>query len=120
MIAFFPEPYADELAYSLFARYHVHSGNMTFSGTAKDLFQCKDAIPNPEFFVPLSEEVCNIITRNPEPVKRGKIYEYDQEKADLVLAMAEIKNRAERALPPPKSCHAIPKRSFPPSFCPSP
>ena len=36
-------------------------------------------------------------------MKRGKIYEYDQERADLVLAMAEIQNRAERALPPPKA-----------------
>jgi segregation and condensation protein A len=45
----------------------------------------------------------NIITRNPETVKRGKIYEYDQEKADLVLAMAEIRNRANRTLPPPRA-----------------
>jgi segregation and condensation protein A len=52
---------------------------------------------------PMSEFGRNIITRNPEPVKRGKIYEYDQEKADLLLAMAEIRNRAERALPPPKT-----------------
>lgn len=52
---------------------------------------------------PMSEFGRNIITRNPEPVERGKIYEYDQEKADLVLAMAEIQNRAERTLPPPKA-----------------
>ena len=52
---------------------------------------------------PMSEFGRNIITRNPEPVKRGKIFEYDQEKADLILAMAEIQNRAERALPPPKT-----------------
>jgi len=52
---------------------------------------------------PMSEFGRNILTRNPEPVKRGKIYEYDQEKADLVLAMAEIQNRAERSLPPPKT-----------------
>ena len=64
MIAFFPEPYADELAYSLFARYHIHSGNISFRATAEDLFQNKDAIPNPEFFAPLSEEVCSIITRS--------------------------------------------------------
>ncbi|MBO7158212.1 MAG: Hsp70 family protein, partial [Clostridia bacterium] len=44
---------------------------------------------------PMSEFGRNIITRNPEPMKRGKIYEYDQEKADLLLAMAEIRNRAE-------------------------
>ena len=52
---------------------------------------------------PMSEFGRNIITRNPEPMERGKIYEYDHEKSDLVLAMAEIQNRAERALPPPKT-----------------
>lgn len=64
MIAFFPEPYPDELAYSLFARYHVHSGSMAFSSTAEDLFLKRDAVPNPEFFPSLTEEVCSIITRN--------------------------------------------------------
>ena len=52
---------------------------------------------------PMSEFGRNIITRNPEPVKRGRIYESDQEKADLILAMAEIQNRSERSLPPPKT-----------------
>ena len=52
---------------------------------------------------PMGEFGRNIITRNPEPVQRGKIYEYDQEKADLILAMAEIQSRAERTLPPPKA-----------------
>ena len=52
---------------------------------------------------PMGEFGRNIITRNPETVKRGKIYEYDQEKADLVLAMAEIRNRANRVLPPPRA-----------------
>ena len=36
-------------------------------------------------------------------MERGKIYEYDQTPADLVLAMAEIQGRAERSLPPPRS-----------------
>ena len=36
-------------------------------------------------------------------MRRGKIYEYDQTPADLVLAMAEIQSRAERSLPPPRS-----------------
>jgi len=52
---------------------------------------------------PMSEFGRNIVTRNPEPVKRGKIYEYDQEKSDLILAMAEIRSRAERKLPPPRT-----------------
>ena len=46
---------------------------------------------------PMGEFGRNILTRPPEPVKRGKIYEYDQTPADLVLAMAEIQGRAERS-----------------------
>lgn len=52
---------------------------------------------------PMGEFGRNIVTRNPEPVQRGKIYEYDHCKADLALAVAEIQNRAERTLPPPRS-----------------
>lgn len=52
---------------------------------------------------PMSEFGRNIFTRNPEPVKRGKVYEYGHTRADLVLAIAEMQNRAERALPPPKA-----------------
>ncbi len=44
-----------------------------------------------------------IFTRNPEPVDRGKQYEYDHLPGDLVLAMVEIQNRAERRLPPPRA-----------------
>lgn len=52
---------------------------------------------------PMGEFGRNILTRAPEQVKRGKIYEYDHVQADLILAMAEIQNRAERALPPPRT-----------------
>lgn len=50
---------------------------------------------------PMSEFGRNIETRMPEPVERGKIYEYNHVPADLILAIAEIQNRAERRLPPP-------------------
>ncbi len=52
---------------------------------------------------PMSEFGRNILTRGPEPMERGKIYEYDHAPGDLILAMAEIRSRAERALPPPKT-----------------
>lgn len=55
---------------------------------------------------PMGEFGRNIITRQPEPVERGKIYEYDQEPGDLILAMADIRDRAERALPPPRTSFA--------------
>lgn len=49
---------------------------------------------------PMGEFGRNILTRYAEPRERGKIYEYDQEKGDLILAMADVSNRAERMLPP--------------------
>ena len=52
---------------------------------------------------PMGEFGRNIITRNPEPVRRGKIFEYSHQPGDLVLAMAEMESRAQRALPPPKT-----------------
>lgn len=56
MIAFFPKPYPDELAYSWFSRYHVRSGHMTFSTTAADLFVEHGKRPSIEFIIPLTED----------------------------------------------------------------
>ena len=55
---------------------------------------------------PMEEFGRSIVTRQPEPVERGKIYEYDQDSGDLILAMADIRDRAERALPPPRTAFA--------------
>lgn len=52
---------------------------------------------------PMGEFGRNILTRDPEPVECGKVYLYSQEPGDLILAMAEIRSRAERALPPPRT-----------------
>ena len=49
---------------------------------------------------PMSEFGRNILTKNPEPMKRGKIYEYDQESADLVLAMQDVLDRQGQVQPP--------------------
>ncbi len=43
----------------------------------------------------------DILTKNPEPMERGKLYEYDQEKADLVVCMQDILDRAGRYAQPP-------------------
>ncbi len=42
---------------------------------------------------PMGEFGRNIMTKNPEPMERGKIYEYDQECADLVTAMQDVLDR---------------------------
>ena len=52
---------------------------------------------------PMGEFGRSILTRDPEPVERGKIYEYSQDRADLILAMAEIRSRSECSLPPPRA-----------------
>ena len=44
-----------------------------------------------------------IMTRQPEPMQRGKIYEYSHEKADLVLAMQAIMERGEKLAAPPSA-----------------
>lgn len=38
MLSFFPKPYPDELLYSVFARYHIQSGNTSAKETMKELF----------------------------------------------------------------------------------
>ena len=35
---FFPKMYEDELLYSAIARYHIRSGNISYSYTTKDIF----------------------------------------------------------------------------------
>ena len=54
-----------------------------------------------ERLAPLSEFGRNILTRPPEPMERGKIYEYDQEPADLVLTMQEVTDRRTASDAPP-------------------
>lgn len=50
---------------------------------------------------PMGEFGRSIMTRNPEPMQHGKVYEYDHEKADLILAMQSVLDRGERMAPPP-------------------
>lgn len=38
MMTFFPQPYEDELLYSILARYHIRSGNISPKATMKELF----------------------------------------------------------------------------------
>lgn len=60
---------------------------------------------------PMSEFGRNIITKPPEPMQRGKVYDYDQEKGDLILAMQAIFDRGEKMAPPPMTAfHEIVKR----------
>ena len=52
---------------------------------------------------PMGEFGRNVFTRGQEPMETGKVYEYDQDRADLILAMAEVRSRTERVLPSPET-----------------
>lgn len=43
----------------------------------------------------------NVMVRPPEPMQRGKIYEYDQEPGDLVISMQEMTDRRGQLEAPP-------------------
>ena len=60
----------------------------------------------------MSEFGRNTMTKNPEPMERGKIYEYEQEPADLILAMQEVTDRRGQVeeTPPLKAFDEIVKR----------
>ena len=52
-----------------------------------------------ETMAALSEFGRNTMTRSPEPMESGAVYEYDHEKDDLIAAMESILDRAERLAP---------------------
>lgn len=61
---------------------------------------------------PMGEFGRSVLTRPPEPMERGKIYEYQQEPADLILAMQEVTDRRGQMeeAPPLKAFDEIVKR----------
>lgn len=52
---------------------------------------------------PYGEFGRNILTRDPEPLEHGKVYEYNQRVTDLSAALAELRNRSARVLPSPEA-----------------
>ncbi len=52
---------------------------------------------------PMGEFGRNIMVKNPEPVERERIYEYDHQGEELLAALGEVAERSERRLPPPIS-----------------
>ena len=56
-----------------------------------------------ETMAAMSEFGRNTMTRNPEAVERGAIYEYDHEPEDLIDAMKSVFDRAERFAPPDRA-----------------
>lgn len=64
MIGVFPEPYLDELLYSVFARYYVRSGYAKYVFVAEDLFLKRSVRPSFEYYPALKEDVVSKLTAN--------------------------------------------------------
>ncbi|WHH60977.1 TnsD family transposase [Petroclostridium sp. X23] len=61
MIGTFPTPYKDELLYSVIARYHVMSGNLSITATIRDLFNSSKVTAIVDFPCHL-DALCNNIS----------------------------------------------------------
>ena len=64
MLGIFPEPYKDELIYSVMARYYVRSGYAKYVFVAEDLFVKRSVRPSFEYLSALSDEVVDQLTKN--------------------------------------------------------
>lgn len=63
MIAYLPELYPDELVYSWFCRYAVHSGNIGNRRTLQELYCKKSDYPSKEFIGNLNQQAKNCIEK---------------------------------------------------------
>ena len=64
MIGYFPDPYPDELVYSLLARYYAQSGYLGYVCAAEDIFLNTWNLPNIEFLNDYKPEVCQHLEKN--------------------------------------------------------
>jgi hypothetical protein len=64
MMPFFPTPYPDELLYSILARYHLRSGNISFKATMEDAFGTKNATAVVELPSNLNALISNLPLNN--------------------------------------------------------
>lgn len=63
MIGFMPDIYPDELVYSWFSRYYVHSGHSAYMFAIEDLLGKKSIRPDVEFVNRMDNDVRTIITK---------------------------------------------------------
>lgn len=63
MISYLPEIYPDELVYSWFCRYYVHSGNLTNSEAMRDILYKRCNNPSKEFIGHINSEALEVIQK---------------------------------------------------------
>ena len=63
MITYFPKIYPDELVYSWFCRYYIHSGCVSHKIALKNLMFSESDAPSKEFIGHLNDQALNIINK---------------------------------------------------------
>lgn len=109
MMGFFIEPYEDELCYSIFSRYYIRSGYLSFASVAEDLFKHSKCKPNIEFCNMLSDDVLGHIGSLYDIITKHTMFNYysaflSSERKQEVKRMALDMNikSLTNALPLPK------------------
>ena len=110
MISYMPPIYPDELVYSWFARYYVHSGHPAYVFALEDLFENRNMRPDVEFINRLDRDARAAITRA-IPMERlilgHTMFPYyrfieNGRLRNALKAMADSGGDAHRLLPVPK------------------
>lgn len=110
MISYMPQIYPDELVYSWFARYYVHSGHTAYVFALDDLFENRNMRPDVEFINRLDRNARAAITRT-IPMERlilgHTMFPYyrfieNGRLRNALKAMADSGGDAHRLLPVPK------------------
>ena len=114
MITYFPEPYEDELAYSLFARFYMKSGYTTLRDVMDVLYVNKWYRADTLFFNKLKPEVVDIITQNismKEFAERHTMFPYyarfikKERREKAVQSMINMDGNYHNLLPIPNGIH---------------
>ena len=95
MIGYLPELYPDELVYSWFSRYLVHSGHRLHSVVLKELFCKRSDNPSKEFLGHLNEDAKNVI-RNVLPLRELILQHTMVPQYARFLSLAEKKEALHR------------------------
>ena len=94
MIGYLPELYPDELVYSWFSRYLVHSGHRLHSVVLRELFCKRSDNPSKEFLGNLNEDAKKVI-REVIPL-RDLILRHTMTRCARFLQLAERKEALRR------------------------
>ena len=112
MIAVFPEPYPDELLYSVLARYYIRTGYLAYSYAAEDIFANKAVRPDIDFLNQYTDDLlCRLEAIKPIEswIIENTMYSYYarfcplERKIKAFEALTDMKGNYTNLLPIPQS-----------------